>query len=213
MMQTLAERLKFSREKANLSQQEIADRAGMSQPTYYKIESGKTRRTTYLNELASILNVNPTWLATGKGEMTISHANVEKVSPKNIRFAPVLNWVQAGAFTPMGDNYYDEYMPHTYTKGDNIYWLQVRGDSMTPDFRQGDYLLVDADKPPKAGSFVIAMVADDSEATFKRYKPCGFDNGQEYFQLVPLNDFYPVIDSRHKPFTVVGVVVEYKRKL
>ena len=85
---------------------------------------------------------------------------------------------------------------------------------MEPDFRQADYLLVDADKPPKAGSFVIAMVADDTEATFKRYKPCGFDDtGQEYCQLVPLNDFHPVIDSRHKPFTVVGVVVEHKRRI
>lgn len=69
-MNTLAERLKFAREKLNLTQQEVADRAGMSQPTYYKIESGKSQRTTYLNELANVLKVTPNWLATGQGEMT-----------------------------------------------------------------------------------------------------------------------------------------------
>ncbi len=209
----LQDRLKTARKAKKLTQTEVADKVGITQASYSGLERGTSRSTSKLVELANLFDVNATWLATGKGEMTVSHANVEKVSPKNIRFAPVLNWVQAGAFTPMGDNYYDEYMPHTYDKGENIYWLQVRGDSMEPDFKEGDYLLVDADKQPKAGSFVIAMVADDSEATFKRYKPCGFDNGQEYFQLVPLNDFHPVIDSRHKPFTVVGVVVEYKRRI
>ena len=215
-MQEFKDRLKMARKNAKVTQAQLAKLVGTTQGSISDLESGRNRTTTNLVAIAGILNVNPTWLSTGKGEMTISHANVEKVSPKNIRFAPVLNWVQAGAFAPMGDNDndYDKYMPHTYTKGDNIYWLQVRGDSMEPDFRQADYLLVDADKPPKAGSFVIAMVADDTEATFKRYKPCGFDDtGQEYCQLVPLNDFHPVIDSRHKPFTVVGVVVEHKRRI
>ncbi|MCG7412591.1 helix-turn-helix transcriptional regulator [Moraxella nonliquefaciens] len=85
-MNTLAERLKFAREKINLTQQEVADRAGMSQPTYYKIESGKSQRTTYLNELANVLKVTPNWLATGQGEMTALQSNI---SPN---FEPVSDW-------------------------------------------------------------------------------------------------------------------------
>ncbi len=69
-MSTLGERLRQARENKNLTQQEVAERAGMSQPTYYKIESGKTKRTTYLNDLARVLSVSADWLATGEGSMT-----------------------------------------------------------------------------------------------------------------------------------------------
>lgn len=69
-MNSLGERLKLARENKNLSQQEVAERAGMSQPTYYKIESGKTKRTTYLNDLARVLGVSADWLLTGQGSIT-----------------------------------------------------------------------------------------------------------------------------------------------
>lgn len=212
-MQEFKDRLKLARKNAKITQAQLAKMVGTTQGSISDLESGRNRTTTNLVAIANALKTSPDWLATGKGEMTISHANVEKAPQKDVYFAPVLNWVQAGAFTSTGDNYYDEYMPHTYVGG-NVFWLVVRGDSMAPEFKEGDYLLIDADKQPKAGSFVIATVADDTETTFKRYKPCGFDEtGQEYWQLVPLNDFYPVIDSHHKPFSVVGVVVEHKRRL
>ena len=37
--------------------------------------------------------------------------------------------------------------------------------------------------------------------------------GREYCQLVPLNDFYPTIDSRAVRIDIVGVVVKHERKL
>ncbi len=69
-MNTLAERLKIAREKAGLSQQQVADMAGMKQPAYFKVETGKTQRTGFLTEIAKALNVDAEWLATGEGEMT-----------------------------------------------------------------------------------------------------------------------------------------------
>lgn len=225
-MNTLAERLKYAREQRNLTQQEIAKLANMSQPAYYKVESGKTTRTTYLNELANVLKLNPNWLATGEGEMSLSVIDKEKYALGNVeavpnsklsvRYAPVLNYVQAGKFTDIGDNDYDEYLPYTDDKiSDNAYWLIVKGDSMTPDFQEGDYLLIDAKRQAQSGDYVIAMMSDDNEATFKRYKHCGFDEklNREYCQLIALNDFYSPIDSRHTHFSVIGVVMEHKRKL
>ncbi len=46
-MSTLAERVKLARDRLNLSQQDVADATGMSQPSYYKIEKGLTKRTIY----------------------------------------------------------------------------------------------------------------------------------------------------------------------
>lgn len=74
-MSTLAERVKLARDRLNLSQQDVADATGMSQPSYYKIEKGLTKRTTYINELAKVFEVNVDWLANGSGEMLSDAAN------------------------------------------------------------------------------------------------------------------------------------------
>lgn len=68
-MNTLAQRLKYARELANLSQQEVAKRANISQPTYFKIENGSTLKPRNILEIARALKVNAHWLATGEGEM------------------------------------------------------------------------------------------------------------------------------------------------
>lgn len=93
-MNTLGERLKLARENKNLSQQEVAERAGMSQPTYYKIESGKTKRTTYLNDLARVLSVSADWLATGQGSMHGMKSNI------STDFEPIDDWDSSTRLEP-----------------------------------------------------------------------------------------------------------------
>lgn len=224
-MNTLAERLKYAREQRNLTQQEIAKLANMSQPAYYKVESGKTTRTTYLNELANVLKLNPNWLATGQGEMTAKptiaelqakinemQGKVDGVELANpIKLMPVINEVQAGRFTEIGDDDFDEWEPAHHADGD--YWLKIKGDSMTPDFNQGDLILVSRERVPTTGNYVVALLANDEKATFKKYRECFNDDGEQYHELIALNSFYPPIDSRIKPFEVIGVVLEHKRKL
>ncbi|TWV81531.1 XRE family transcriptional regulator [Moraxella sp. VT-16-12] len=222
----LKDRLKLSRKNAGFTQIQVSEAVKMTQATYSQLERGIVKSTSKIVEIAQILNVNPNWLATGEGEMSLSVIDKEKYALGNVeavpnsklsvRYAPVLNYVQAGKFTDIGDNDYDEYLPYTDDKiSDNAYWLIVKGDSMTPDFQEGDYLLIDAKRQAQSGDYVIAMMSDDNEATFKRYKHCGFDEklNREYCQLVALNDFYSPIDSRHTHFSVIGVVMEHKRKL
>lgn len=75
-MNSLAQRLKYARELANLSQQEVAKRAKISQPTYFKIENGSTLKPRNILEIAHALNVNVDWLATGEGEMNALTSNI-----------------------------------------------------------------------------------------------------------------------------------------
>lgn len=167
-MNTLAERLKYAREKLRLTQQEVANLAGMSQPTYYKIESGKTQRTTYLNELANILGVNPNWLTAGEGEMPALQPNI---SPN---FQPIDDWdgttpldndevavpfykdfsVACGHGTD-GVAYDDEWrrlrISRTTIKRigshkDQIFATLADGDSMSPTINDGDTIWVDMSK-------------------------------------------------------------------
>lgn len=82
-MSTLAERVKLARDRLNLSQQDVADATGMSQPSYYKIEKGLTKRTTYIGELAKVLEVDIDWLANGIGEM-IDQGAIESVTKSSL---------------------------------------------------------------------------------------------------------------------------------
>ncbi|MFM9785689.1 LexA family protein, partial [Streptomyces scabiei] len=63
--------------------------------------------------------------------------------------------------------------------------------------------------------FVVAKNGG-AQATFKKYRPTWIDpKGCQHFELVPLNDDYPVINSDQQPLTIIGVMIEhriYRRK-
>ena len=80
--------------------------------------------------------------------------------------------------------------------------LIVNGDSMEPEFMEGDRIVVEPEEEPRHGRYVIAKNGDT--ATLKQL----IQDGNEFF-LKPLNNRYPI-----KPLgdaTIVGVVThKYK---
>lgn len=66
-MQTLGTRLKAEREKRGWTQEVLARKAGVGATTITDIETGRSRATTKLVDIARALAVNPQWLETGKG--------------------------------------------------------------------------------------------------------------------------------------------------
>ncbi|HBC1013212.1 TPA: helix-turn-helix transcriptional regulator [Escherichia coli] len=64
-MNTLAERLKIGREKAGMSQAQLAEKVGISQQSVAKIENGETKQPRRIKEIAKILNVSQKWLQLG----------------------------------------------------------------------------------------------------------------------------------------------------
>jgi len=86
---------------------------------------------------------------------------------------------------------------------------------MEPDFKAGDVIIVDPEIEPTPGEFVVAKNGGE-QATFKKYRPTYTDmKGCQHFELVPLNDDYPVINSENQPLTIIGVMIEhriYRRK-
>ena len=56
------QKLRFLREKAGYSQEEVAKMLGIGRTTYLKYESGDNRPTRKLNELARLFNVSTDYL-------------------------------------------------------------------------------------------------------------------------------------------------------
>jgi len=144
----------------------------------------------------------------------------ENVSPALLgtRSIPVISAVQAGALRDMespyepGDGYAVEYTDDAKLSR-WAFGLDVEGDSMEPRFHPGDRLIVDPERQPKPGSFVVARNGSN-QATFKKYRPRGIDaQGNEIFELAPLNEDYPTMRSDTEKLTIIGVVTEVRQKL
>lgn len=164
----------------------------------------------------NVLGYDLDWILTGNGVAEQSKDNnfeQNVAMPNKFRMAPVLNTVQAGKFNGVFDDCYDDFLPVYGDSGLRSYWLVIKGNSMTPDFLEGEYILVDPDLCPQPSDFVVALKRGENEVTFKKYRPRGYDdNGVEYCQLIPSNADYPVIDSRFEPFDVCAVLVEHRKR-
>ena len=88
------------------------------------------------------------------------------------------------------------------------YTLRVVGESMSPDFLDGDILLMDCAREPKNGDIVAALI-DGQESTLKVYSRKG-----DEITLTPIET------KRHFPRTfhasrvaIQGVLVEIVRRV
>ena len=74
-------------------------------------------------------------------------------------------------------------------------------------------MILDPELPPQPGDFVVAKLDKEDKATFRKYRPRGFDDkGKPVIELAPLNEDYPmlVIDQRNRG-RVVATMVEHRK--
>jgi SOS-response transcriptional repressor LexA len=211
---TLAARVKAMMQKKGFNQSSLAAACGVAQPSVAKWLSGETkilRSTTALN-LAKVLGVNLLWLTEGKGRPEdVVLDPFASTAPEGTKKIPLLSYVQAGLFSDVGDIDADEYIVVSDDVSDRAFALKIRGDSMMPDYRQGDLIVIDPDLEPYPSDNVVAQT-EDGETTFKRYRVTGRDNqGRTQFDLVPLNPDFPTYHSTDRDIRILGVEVEHRR--
>jgi len=215
-------RIKAQRLVHGLTQESLAKKLGINRVSISQWERGDTSpKGNNLVRLAEILGVKPEWLlfgddaVSGAGTNLAGYHNVEPaVIPKGSR-VPILSYVQAGNWREICEQAttFDgnvEYVSASVDIGPCGFGLWLRGNSMTPFFNEGDLVIVDPDEQPRPGDYVVAKNGSE-EATFKKYRPRGIDeNGQEVFELVPLNDDYPTMHSERQHIEIIGVMVEHR---
>lgn len=228
-MDTIAKRLKASRLEKEWSQEVLAKKSGVSQGTIGNIESGARRAHGSLPRIAEALGIRHNWLRDGDGEqhdfpalITSNHTAQEpaakyEVQPSNVesiatkKQVPLISWVRAGGWGEIDDHNPNttETVPANYSQpGRYAFALSVDGDSMTTNvglsFPHGTIIIVDPDRQPKVGDFVVAKDVATQMATFKRLS---YDGGRWY--LRPQNKEYPTLEIDHPEKRVIGVVIEF----
>lgn len=94
-------------------------------------------------------------------------------------------------------------MIDSHVNGEHNFALRVKGDSMEPEFNDGDILIVSPTAKAGNGDYIVAK-NDEEEATFKQYKR--YDNTRI---LHPLNPKYiDIIPNKDQEYRIVGVVME-----
>lgn len=145
---------------------------------------------------------------------SLTDAGTSNVTPVHLgkRRVPVISYVQAGTPTPIApDMDYDNFILTDLDLSDDSFGLEIIGDSMEPEFREGDKIVIDPDVHPQPGDFVVATANGNAEATFKKYRLRGIDDlGNEIIELVPLNPDYAPIISTKTPIRIVGVMMEHR---
>ena len=218
-MKTVAERLRFAREQRGWTQSQLAAASDVSQGTIGNIESGARQSRGSLPKIAKALGVSHDWLADGEGEMVPAGGRVEasNVTPAPIgtRRVPLISYVQAGCWTEatdpatVGDGF--EYLLTDLELSGSAFALQIEGESMLPQFKPGDRVIVDPEICPQPGDFVVAMNGGP-EATFKKYRPRSLDAaGNVVFELVPLNEDFAPMRSDQTPIRIVGTMMEHRQ--
>lgn len=198
-------RLKQARMRSGISQKLLAEQLHISQQAYAKYETGASSpNPEMLGRIASILNVSTDEL--------IGIGSIHR--PKTKKTIPVLGQIPAGipieAIEDVLD--YEDLDEREANDGYEYFGLRIKGNSMYPEYQDGDTIIVRRQETAETGDDAVVMV-NGYDATFKRIK-----RSTEGVILMPINttDFEPTFYSNAQietlPLRVLGVCVELRRK-
>ena len=94
--------------------------------------------------------------------------------------------------------------------GADTFALKMSNDSMMPEFRPNDILVIDSSAAPEPGNYVAVKMSGKLEVIICQYKKLSYNSSE--FELLTLNDHWPnikVIDG--VDVEIVGKVVQCVR--
>ncbi|MFH2012572.1 MAG: S24 family peptidase [Pseudomonadota bacterium] len=193
-----------------LSQREFARRLEISPSTLWEYLQGRTPPADFIARVCEQFNINESWLLTGEGEMekvsgppSIAEPRAPYIPPvpgaTPLRIIPVLGRVPAGFPDQIPEQEIIEYIKCPDTQfGD--YALIVKGESMSPTIKDGDYILFINDGDIKNGD-VIVVNDEWGDSMIKRYREKDGD-----ILLTSDNPEYPSYKPNEQ-YIIIGKVV------
>lgn len=174
------ERIRDARKNSGVRQQHLADVLGLSRQAvgYWESENPSKRTSPSIEQLrvfAAETGTTVDWLING--DQAVEPVSQSDATPVHIprsafRRVPVVGTASLGMdgyWTDLeypvghGDGYFE--FP---TTDKDAYVLQVRGGSMHPAIRSGWYVVIEPNKTPQMGEFVMVKLAD-GRSTVKEF--------------------------------------------
>lgn len=199
------EKLNEIRKAKGMTLEVLSELSGIPLNTIKKISSGITKNPK-LDTLQSICAVLECKLDDLDGNPLPPNAIPVGEQSK----LPIIGKVSAG----MGVLAYDDILGYEFADvrycNDNYFYLHVSGDSMTPEIKDGDLVLVHKQDSVDSGNYAVVVV-DEEDGCVKIVK-----YGKDWIELHSINPYYPVRRFDNEDvlrIRVIGKVIEVKRKL
>lgn len=227
VMIMLKDNIKKLRLENRLSQAQFAKRLHVTQGAVSQWESGRTLPdTSILLSMATEFNVPLDYLNSDPGQRdfeSLSEVRRRPVEntlsrhPYETRYfsIPILGDIPAGIPFEAIENVieYEDLPAARFNPSHQYFGLKVKGDSMEPEYQDGDIIILRRQESCESGDDCAVMVNGD-DATFKRVRV-----GENGITLQPLNyqkyepKFYTAREVRELPVRIVGIVVEIRRRI
>ena len=169
--QLIGQLLTTKQQEKGWSEGELSRRSGVPQPTVHRILHGESEnpRIDNVTKIAKALGLDGAALLAGKLATEFDENVI--AGPSIIGRVPQLSWVQAGALSEAIDlfepGFAEEWLDCPFPHSKKAYCLEVRGTSMAPDYRPGEFILVEPMLEAMHDDDVVCRTPD-GQATFKR---------------------------------------------
>ena len=186
--------IKARRKELGLTLDDMARLTGYQKSTIHNVEEGHGHASEKLLRLLSIhLDLPLEELMggsdyphlAGAGRTYGAQPNVHTEPGVTARVIPLLSWAQAGTTQAWDDVYEHEGFIGFNVRDPKAVAVQIRGDSMAPQFPQGTIAIVYPGWEAKSGDLVIARL-NDGTVMFKRLHVDG-----DHYTFISLNSIYP----------------------
>ena len=226
---TFANRLKKALDYNNMRPIDLANKTKISKAQICNYLKGTYKaKQDKLYIIAKALDVSEAWLMGYDVDMdrewfpdnkeyltniTIDNARYIETTTKTVKI-PILGKVPAGVPIEAIEDIigYEEIPASMLRDGNNYFSLKIDGDSMYPDYKTGDIIIIRQQSDCNSGDDCVVMVNGD-DATFKRVV-----KQEKSIILKPLNNeyepyYFDEYEIMTKPVKIIGVAVEVRRKL
>lgn len=206
-MKAIGSILKTRRLAQGMTARHLAEVVGVSDAHIIYIEKGQ-RKATFekLTNIINALGLRVDDVLKGIGQLS---DNTDNSDIRRLSQIPVVSWVTAGNWREVCDAYEPgdggEWIDSD-VHGPNVFALKVTGDSMEPEFHDGEIIIINPHTEALPGNYVVVKNAD-GEATFKQLKKYG-----SRWILHPLNPNYEDQQLKRGDFTIIGRVMKKEKR-
>lgn len=166
-----------------------------------------------IKQLAHALDVSPAYLMCLSDEKQLQKAkspsqlipllDYQKACDINL-YAEATYQVESNSRDTVFISVSTELLPNL---SEHAFALKVTNDSMLPEIKVNDVLVVEPIISPDPGDYVVVKIAGKNEAVICQYKKLSYTSSE--FELLTLNDNWPDIkvhDSAHA--TIIGKLIQ-----
>lgn len=219
----IGQRILLERQSMDLSRKGLAELTDdLNQSRINNYERGdRTPGPQEIKQLAKALDVSPAYLMCltddkysdkpkkipGLGRMLLVLDHNQACDPKQYISSIKNNNTFNGSFIPI--------TPELAVRvSESAFALYMQDDSMAPELKIQDLLIVDPEALPNPGDIVLAKLRDADKVIVRRYKQLSAANSLAEYELLAINDNWPKINSKITPISnIIGSIMRFCRDI